>query len=117
MAASLRELSETEFASTLAGPMRAERECPFAEAARVYTDLAIASRHGEPPRQPPELSNVYACADGRHMHLLFWYGVPNVYVVVVLEMPTGTIEGHHRLDLNEKYGLPRPIDQTWWPGP
>jgi hypothetical protein len=111
----VRELSEAEFKATFADPMVPQDSVPFARAAKAYVDVAIASRHGAAPECEAELSKTYLCGDGRHAHLLFWYGVPNVYAVVVLSMPDGTILGHHRLDLNEKYGLPLPVDRTWWP--
>ena len=77
----------------------------------------LEARGGVAPGKKPELTNAYASRDGRHAHFLFWYGVPNVYVVLVMAMPERSSFGHHRLDLNEKYGLPVPPDPTWWPAP
>ena len=80
-----------------------------------YVQHAMLERGGTPAAQTPDLSNTYVSTDGRHAHLLYWYGVPNVYFVVVLTLPDESVAGHHRLDLNEKYGLPQPSDPTWFP--
>jgi hypothetical protein len=55
-----------------------------------------------------EIELSYASPDGRFQHLLFPEGRKNVYVVLVANVEEGCLLGHHRLDLNEKYGLPTP---------
>lgn len=85
------------------------------EASLSVVEQVLEARGGDAPPREPELSRCYVSSDGQHGHLLFWYGVPNVYLVLVLALPGRSLIGHHRLDLNEKYGLPVPSDATWWP--
>ena len=49
---------------------------------------------------------------GSYLHYLFWYGVANVYLVLVAD-EGGSLRGYHRLDLNEKYGLTSPPNPVW----
>jgi hypothetical protein len=59
------------------------------------------------------LDRAYKADSGAYIHYLFWYGVANVYLVLVAESTTGELRGYHRLDLNEKYGLSSPTDPVW----
>jgi hypothetical protein len=111
----VRELSEAEFNATFGSAMRPVAAPADLEASLAAVEQILEARGGDAPPREPELSHSYVGADGHHAHLLFWYGVPNVYVVIVLALPGRSIIGHHRLDLNEKYGLPVPSDPTWWP--
>jgi hypothetical protein len=112
----MNELSELEYKATFGPSMKATP--PPEELGRIkgYLSAVLASRGGQPPPQEPKLSEVYTGSDNQYRHLLFWYGVPNVYLVVVVALAGEgeSIFGHHRLDLNEQYGLPVPSDPTWW---
>ena len=112
----MNELSEPEYKATF-GPSMTSTPPPEDLVSIVgYVRAVLASRGGQMPPQEPELGDVYTGSDERYRHLLFWYGVPNVYLVVVVALAgrEETIFGHHRLDLNEQYSLPVPSDPTWW---
>jgi hypothetical protein len=112
----MNELSETDFKATFGPSMESSPPPQHLGAIVSYTEAVLASRGGEPPPREPELSDSYIGSDRRYRHFLFWYGVPNVYLVVVVAVAEGeeTVFGHHRLDLNEQYGLAIPSDPTWW---
>lgn len=111
----VQELTDTGFHSTFGRTMRpADARWPPS----VFMDhvvRAINARRGVPAPRAPELTNTYVSDDDRHAHLLYGYGIPNVYLVVVLSLPEERVVGYHRLDLNQKYGLPPPADPTWFP--
>jgi hypothetical protein len=44
----------------------------------------------------------------RWLHVLFGCEEPNVFMVIVADLQTLTIRGHHLLDLNVEYGLRDP---------
>ena len=52
-----------------------------------------------------EIQDVYLNGNKSHTHMMFWYGKPNVYLVIVIDHEKDSVHGHHILDLNEKYGL------------
>src|SRR5262245_39244921 len=47
----------------------------------------------------------YRDAADQFDHVLVMTKSKNVYVVIVVDLICGRIQGHHVLDLNEKYGL------------
>ena len=111
----MKELSEAEFNATFGSSMQPLEAPEASDASLAIVAQILEARGGEAPPREPELSHSYVSADGNYGHHLFWYGVPNVYVVIVQALPGRSMIGHHRLDLNEKYGLPAPSDPTWWP--
>jgi hypothetical protein len=42
---------------------------------------------------------------GIHQHVLVAGGTPNVFLVLVLDLPAARVLGHHLLDLNRLHGL------------
>ena len=107
------ELDDAEFGGTFAHPMTPVVDSPIGPAASACARGILRSRGGNQEFRL-ELSSTYASGDRPYVHFLFWYGVPNVYLVIVASQEIG-VTGYHRLDLNEKYGLPSPKDDVWWP--
>jgi hypothetical protein len=64
------------------------------------------SHHALPTsREDIQIEHVYVAADQRHTHVMLHYGIPNLYLVIVVTHDTDSVLGHHFLNLNEKYGL------------
>ena len=103
----LRELTDEEYHRTFAEPMHelGDDEDPPAINIRNYVGRVI--RHKRLPTTNDDIRIHYFYENGTktYTHVLFWYGVPNVYLVIVIENEGPRIHGHHILDLNEKYGL------------
>jgi len=102
----LRQLTEAEFEATFATPMRnvtqSAREIveiwPYAEAAiaRDFPDAHTCNWDAE---------YVYEDPSARWQHILINTEMPNAYLVIVVEVASKSIVGHHFLNLNRKYGL------------
>lgn len=70
-----------------------------------YVAKCIA-HHALPTSQDDiDIEHVYVAGDERHTHVMFNWGVANLYLVVVVSHEEDSVWGHHILDLNEKYGL------------
>ena len=52
-----------------------------------------------------QFEHEYLAGDQQHTHILLNYGVPNLYLAIVVAHSTDSVLGHHFLNLNEKYGL------------
>jgi hypothetical protein len=103
----IRELSDSEFHATFSEPMRrmevgeSFRPIPL----RDYV-LECVSYHQLPTSLDAiQLENEYLAGDQQHTHILLNYGVPNLYLVIVVAHSTDSVLGHHFLNLSEKYGL------------
>ena len=48
---------------------------------------------------------IYDAKDGSYRHIVFTTDLKNIYLVVVIDLITKKIFGHHVLDLNKEYGL------------
>ena len=48
---------------------------------------------------------IYDTVDGNWRHVIFETEIKNMQYVIVINMKSECIKGHHVLDLNEKYGL------------
>ena len=103
----LRELTDEEFHGTFAEPMRelGDDEEPPAIDIRNYVGRVIRLKRLPTSNDDIQLHNIYVNGTHTYTHVMFWYGVPNVYLVIVIENDGPRIHGHHILDLNEKYGL------------
>lgn len=51
------------------------------------------------------VENAWIDATGRFQQMLFNSSKPNVFMVIVLHIQSGTVHGHRLLDLNREYGL------------
>ena len=103
----IRELSESEFHATFAAPMRRLeadelfRPVPLGQ----YVSECISHHSLPTSREDIQIEHVYVAADQRHTHVMLRYGIPNLYLVIVVAHDTYSVLGHHLLNLNAKYGL------------
>ena len=110
----LVELPEAAFQATFGERMTGLEVAPVTAAVlQARAANVLLSR-------PPDLEEVslrfdraYRAEPGNCIHYLFWYGVPNVYLVLVAQADGDVLRGYHRLDLNKKYGLASPPDPVW----
>ena len=110
----LAELSDEAFHATF-GPRMIEIQVSAEPAALLQATAAdvLLNRAAQLEEVSLRLDRAYSADPGPYIHYLFWYGVTNVYLVLVAEATGGALYGYHRLDLNEKYGLPSPPDPVW----
>jgi hypothetical protein len=110
----LPELSDAEFHATYGQHMAAleVQQIAVADLQSKAADLLLG-RSPDLKEISLRFESAYRAEPGDHVHYLFWYGVPNVYLVLVGDARSGLLRGYHRLDLNEKYGLQSPLDPVW----
>lgn len=105
----LRELTHTEFLATMAAPMRRlepgemERPIPLGD----YLKECIDTLGLPTSLEEIEIEHVYLAADRKHSHVMFSFGEPNRYLVLVINHQNNNVLGHHILDMNQEYGLKR----------
>src|SRR4030095_3197862 len=99
---SVKSLTEDEFLGTFSEPMKnvtGEESgalidiWPYAEEAFVGELPGVAI-------DDADVDYVYLSGDGKYHHVGIWYGEPNAYLVVVVNLEDATIYGHRVLDLN-----------------
>ena len=102
----LRRLTDTEFEATFVPPMRNVTETAQ-ELAKVwpYAEAAMARDFPGAHTCNWDTEYVYEDANAKWQHVLINTEMPNAYLVVVVEIATKSILGHHFLNLNQKYGL------------
>jgi len=106
MQPALHRLTESEFEATFGVPMRdvtsSAQELtniwPYAQAAMVedFPDAHTCNWNTE---------YVYEHPSAKWQHILINTEMPNAYLVIVVEVASKSIVGHHFLNLNRKYGL------------
>ena len=103
-------LSEEQYLATANSPMRqlppaAEPPFDFGDYFDAIPDEDFAGHacHGD-------VTYVYEDAQSRFQHVLFNSQDRNVFMVVILDAVNRNVAGHRLLDLNELYGLDRPLD-------
>ena len=103
----LRELSKKEYRSTFSDPMRrlGEKESYRPVPLKDYVKACIDALDLPTNTQEIEIHHVYLSGDEKHTHVLFYFGEPNRYLVVVVSHEADTVMGHYVLDLNEEYGV------------
>lgn len=104
----IRELSEPDFKATFRPPMRrlaAGEAPPVPVKLKEYVDAVIEDL--ELPTSPAniEIHHVYVTHDDSFTHVMFTWGVKNVFLAVVVDHQRAAIHGHRLLDFNEIYGL------------
>ena len=100
----MRELTSDEFDGCFVHPMRdvtTEAEAGFD--IWPYVDAVIFPASG--PTKALDVAYVYRDANGSYDQVLIETDWFNVLLVVVIDLQSRSIYGHHLLDLNEKYGL------------
>lgn len=103
------EFSEAEFLATFVSPMRdVTGACGDLVDLWGYLDplLNLSYPAAEKDGWEWRVAFVRQSADGRFQHIAVPVPRENTYMVVVVDVPSRAISGHHLLDLGEKYGLP-----------
>jgi len=103
----IKPLTEAEFMGTFSEPMKnvaGEESEPIVDI-WPYAEEVFAQELPEISADDAEVSYVYLSGDGKYHHVGIWYGGPNVYLVVVVNLKEASIYGHRILNLKEEYGL------------
>jgi hypothetical protein len=104
----IRELSEEEFQATFARPMRRlgiDEQPPVVVDLKEYLSACIVALDLPTTLDDIEIHHVYVAYGERHTHVLFWYGKPHTYLVLVLDNHAAAVLGHRVLELGKLYGL------------
>lgn len=104
----IRELSEPELKATFRPPMRrlAVGEAPPVTLnLKEYVKAAIADLELPTSSEGIEIHHVYVTHDGSYTHVMFSWGVKNVFLAVVVDNQRASIHGHRLLDFNAMYGV------------
>ncbi len=103
----IRELTEQEYLSTFSAPMRrlGSDESYRPVALRDYVCECIDELELGVTLESIEIHHVYLSGDQKHSHVLFYFGQPNTYLVLVVCHDTDSIKGHRLLNLNKEYGI------------
>jgi len=103
-----RELTRDEFLACFGPPMRDVRE--ISDAAGVAAAYA-AHLDADGFALTGAVANIYRDAGARFDQVLLETETANMFLVVVVDLASGTAYGHRALDLNAEYGsdkAPRP---------
>lgn len=103
----MRELSEEEFHATFAEPMRELGEDEESVVVSLAEIVEEAIRRHSLPTTSEDIDIHHISVNGTntYTHVVFGYGIPNEYLVAVIDHSGPAVYGYHLLDLNEKYGL------------
>jgi hypothetical protein len=98
----LRELTEAEFLGTFSEPMRRlgiDEDGPVQISLRTYVAGVIDALALDTTVEATEIHQVYVGHDQRYTHVVFNYGEPNRFVVVVVDNAERAVFGHRLLVL------------------
>ena len=104
----IHELSEAEFQATFIAPMRkvAVGEAPPVRlslkeyVAEVIDALALPTSSAD-----IRIHYVYVTHDNSFTHVMFSWGVKNVFLAIIVDNRRAAIHGYRVLDFNKLYGL------------
>ena len=101
----MAQLSESEFKATFTDSMRrltpeSEPSCDFLP---YFESIPITDFAGY--ECPGDVTYVWETNTGQFQHVLFDSDNKNVFMVLVLDVPSGKVAGHRLLNLNEQYGI------------
>jgi len=102
----IHELTEAEFRATFVEPMHrmGEEESYRPIPLKGYLSECVVELALPTTTQDIEIHHVYLNGDKTFTHVLFFFGKPNVYLVLVVDHKTDSVCGYRVLDLNEEYG-------------
>ena len=104
----VRELLESEFRSTFVPPMR---RLPLGDAPPVQLNLqpyvteVLGLKRLPAKLEDLSIHHVYVPHGDQHTHVLFSFGVPNTFLVIVVDNTAKSVLGFHILDLGALYGV------------
>lgn len=104
---SVKSLTKDEFLVTFSEPMK---DVTGEESGALidiwpYAEEALAQEVPDVSVDDADVDYVYLSGDGNYHHVGIWYGEPNIYLVVIVNLADASIYGHRILDLNEEYGF------------
>jgi hypothetical protein len=98
----VRELTESDFHATFSAPMRrlaADEDAPVQIPLRPYVAEAIEALELPTTLDAIEIHQVSVGHDKRYTHVVFNYGSPNRFLVLVVDNGAATVFGHRLLEL------------------
>src|SRR5688572_24890648 len=104
----MKQLSEAEYLATMAEPMKrlgSDAGAPFEF--WDYFDAIPQSDFEGHDCSAGSVTYVWEHPTGGFQHVLVDSEDKNVFMVLVLDIPSGRVLGHRLLDLNSEYGLTR----------
>jgi hypothetical protein len=108
----LREMTDEEYHCTMVSPMREARDYRLPESSldaycESWIDV-LAAKHGVTDLN---IEHIWVNGPESHEHIVFKTNHRRVYLVIVHDLHANRVAGHHLLDINEKYGLPSPLEE------
>ena len=102
----MRQLSNDEFESTFTPPMT-DITSTAEEVVEVweYIEGVMYTEYACVETDSWDVEYIYTNQSESHQHILINTGMENVYLIVVVDVHSKSIYGHHLLNLNQKYGL------------
>ena len=102
----MKHLSKEEYLATMAVPMKqlppdAEAPFPFWD----YSDAIPAVDFEGHDCSEGAVTYVWEDPNRKYQHVLINSEDNNVFMVLVLDLPSRSVLGHRLLDLNQEYGL------------
>lgn len=103
----VNKLTDNKFQETFLPPMRFIEEDEESSGINLkkYVQKIIKNENLNTTIDDIEIHYVYHTSDEKYEHILFYFGISELYMVVVNNLETRKIMGYHMLDLIEKYGL------------
>lgn len=103
----IKKLSEKEFNDTFTPPMRFFEENEEASGINLkkYVQKIIRKEKLDTTLKDIEIHYVYHTPDEKYEHILFNYGIKELYMIIINDLESRKILGYHILDLIEKYDL------------
>jgi len=103
----INKLTDKEFQDTFTPPMRflEENEESSGISLKKYVQKIIRKEELNTIIGNIEIHYVYHTPDEKYEHILFNYGIKELFMVIVINLKTRKILGYHILDLIAKYGL------------
>ena len=107
MVTTIKRLSEKEFQDTFTSPMRFldENEESSGIKLKTYVQKILIKEKLNTTIEDIEIHYVYHTPDEKYEHILFNYGIQELYLVIINDLESRKIKGYHILDLIEKYKI------------
>jgi hypothetical protein len=101
----IRELSREEFLETFCEPMERLTESYRPIPLKDYVSESIRVLELPTTIDDIEIHDLYLSGNKKHSHVLFFFGQPNRYLIIVIDHETDSVAGYRVLDLAAEYGL------------